>query len=54
MCCATARLIAASLPGCGESQKSAWLAVLDRRVSSTISFAPLARASVMRWACGLK
>jgi len=47
-------LIAASLPGCGESQWSAWVAVLERRVSSTITLAPFARASMMRCACGLK
>ena len=40
---ATARLIAASLPGTGESQWSACVAVLDSRVSSTITFAPRSR-----------
>ena len=51
---ATARLMAASLPGCGDSQWSAWLAVLDSRVSTTITLAPFCLASVIRWACGLK
>ncbi len=54
MCCATARLMAASLPGTGESQWSAWLAVLDSLVSTAITFAPRDRASMIRCACGLK
>ncbi len=47
---AMARLMAASLPGWGDSHQSAWVAVFDRRVSNTMTLAPLARASVMRWA----
>jgi hypothetical protein len=46
--------IAGSEPGHGDSQWSAWVAVLDRRVSSTTSFAPACRASMIRWAWGLK
>jgi hypothetical protein len=52
--CATASMIAASEPGKGESQWSAWVAVFDSRVSRTMSLAPLALASMIRWACGLK
>ena len=48
------RKMAASEPGYGDSQWSAWVAVLERRVSRTTSFAPPALASMMRWACGLK
>ena len=51
---ATARLMAASLPGTGDSQWSAWVAVLDSLVSSTITFAPRDRAVDIRCACGLK
>jgi hypothetical protein len=51
---AMARFMAASLPGHGASHQSAWVAVLDRRVSTTISLAPRCLASMTRWACGLK
>jgi len=40
--------------GQAGSQWSAWAAVLERRGSITMSFAPRRFASTMRWACGLK
>ena len=43
-----ARLMAASLPGQGDSQWSAWVAVFDSRVSRTMTVAPFARASMTR------
>ncbi len=46
--------IAASEPGQEDSQKSAWVAVLDRRVSNTMSLAPFCFPSITRCACGLK
>jgi hypothetical protein len=51
---AMARSTADSLPGHVGSQQSLLLAVLDRRGSRVTIFAPLAFASMMRWACGLK
>ena len=47
-------MMAASDPGYGETHTSACVAVCDRRVSKTMSFAPLAFASITRCACGLK
>ena len=49
-----ARRIAGSLPGQGASQWSAWVAVFERRTSSTTSFAPFFFPSMTRCACGLK
>jgi len=51
---ATARKMAASVPGYGETQWSAWVAVLDSRVSNTMSFAPFFFPSMIRCAWGLK
>ena len=44
----------ASDPGHGESHRSAWVAVLDIRVSKTMSFAPAIFPSMIRCAWGLK
>ena len=49
-----ARRIAASVPGHGDSHKSAMDAVFDRRVSITQIFAPRILPSMIRCACGLK
>ena len=43
-----------SVPGQVGSQWSALAPVLDRRGSQTMTVAPLALASMIRWAWGLK
>ena len=53
-CRAIDRRSAGSLPGQAASHWSAWAAVLDSRGSTTTSFAPFRRPSMIRWACGLK
>ena len=51
---AIASSITGSVPGHGANQKSALAPVFDRRGSTQITVAPLALASMIRWACGLK
>jgi hypothetical protein len=51
---ATPSSIAASVPGQGEIQWSAWVAVFESRTSTTAMRAPFSLAPMMRCACGLK